>query len=61
MCERACAVPVVSADGIVAYFKKQVGPASVVLADDEQLQTFLSDKDASIVGELPFLLTSHLS
>lgn len=46
-------VPVlaVSVDGIVAYFKKQVGPASVTLTDEDQLQKFLSNEDASVVGE----------
>lgn len=40
-----------SADGIVAYFKKQVGPSSVILTDEDQLQKFISDEDASVVGE----------
>lgn len=40
-----------SADGIVAFFKKQVGPASVILTDEDQLQNFISDEDASVVGE----------
>lgn len=46
-------VPVLalSVDGIVAYFKKQVGPASVALTDEDQLQKFLSNEDASVVGE----------
>lgn len=46
-------VPVLalSVDGIVAYFKKQVGPASVPLTDEDQLQKFLSNEDASVVGE----------
>lgn len=41
----------VSADGIVSYFKKQVGPASVTLAGEEEFQKFVSEKDASVVGE----------
>lgn len=44
--------PLCVVDGIVSYFKKQAGPASVVLRDDGDLQTFISDEDASIVGEL---------
>ncbi|CAG01048.1 unnamed protein product, partial [Tetraodon nigroviridis] len=39
-----------TSDGIVAYFKKQVGPASVMLTDEEQLQRFISNEDASVVG-----------
>ncbi|XP_068169947.1 protein disulfide-isomerase A3 [Antennarius striatus] len=39
-----------SADGIVSYLKKQAGPASVLLKDDEQLQKFINDEDASVVG-----------
>lgn len=46
------ALLLLSVDGIVNYFKKQVGPASVELEDEEQLQKFISDMDASIVGEL---------
>lgn len=46
----------VSVDGIVSYFKKQVGPASVALAGEEQLQKFISEKDSSVVGEY---LSSH--
>lgn len=45
-------VLVVSPDGIVSYFKKQVGPASVTLTDEEQFQKFISEKDASVVGEV---------
>lgn len=41
----------VSVDGIVSYFKKQVGPASVALAGEEELQKFISEKDSSVVGE----------
>lgn len=43
-----------SVDGIVSFFKKQAGPASVELKDEEHLQKFISDADASVVGELPF-------
>lgn len=43
-----------SVDGIVSYFKKQAGPASVELKDEEHLQKFISDADASVVGEPPF-------
>lgn len=35
----------------MAYFKKQVGPASVLLTDEDQFQKFISDQDASVVGE----------
>lgn len=44
--------PLYSIEGIVSYFKKQVGPASVELKDDADLQKFISDKDGSVVGEL---------
>ncbi|XP_003967256.1 protein disulfide-isomerase A3 [Takifugu rubripes] len=39
-----------TSDGIVSYFKKQVGPASVALAGEEELQKFISEKDSSVVG-----------
>uniref|UniRef100_A0A3Q3X2F3 Protein disulfide-isomerase n=1 Tax=Mola mola TaxID=94237 RepID=A0A3Q3X2F3_MOLML len=39
-----------TADGIVSYFKKQAGPASVELHDDADFQKFVSDSDASVVG-----------
>lgn len=41
-----------SADGIVSFLKKQAGPASVEVKADADLQKFLSDQDASVVGEL---------
>lgn len=44
--------PLFSVEGIISYFKKQVGPASVELKDDVGLQAFISDKDGSVVGEL---------
>lgn len=50
-CECVCAVLIVSVDGIEAYFKKQVGPASVALTEEDQLQTFIANEDASVVGE----------
>lgn len=39
-------------DGIVSFLKKQAGPASVELKTDEELGKFITDKDASVVGEL---------
>ncbi|XP_057692644.1 protein disulfide-isomerase A3 [Corythoichthys intestinalis] len=39
-----------SADGIVSFLKKQAGPASVEIADEEAFQKFVADKDASVVG-----------
>lgn len=44
-----------AADGIVSYFKKQAGPSSVELHDDADFQKFVSDSDASVVGELQSL------
>lgn len=41
-----------SADGIVSYFKKQAGPASVELKDEAAFHKFIEDEDASVVGEL---------
>lgn len=38
-------------DGIVSTLKKQAGPASVVLQDEDDLEKFKSDLDASIIGE----------
>lgn len=35
----------------MSYFKKQVGPASVALAGEEDFQKFISEKDASVVGK----------
>lgn len=49
-CVTVCVI-VVPVDGIVSYFKKQVGPASVTLAGEEEFQKFISEKDASVVGE----------
>lgn len=51
LCERVCGLLLVSPDGIVAHFKKQVGPASVVLTDEDQFQKFISNEDASVIGE----------
>ncbi|XP_026030936.1 protein disulfide-isomerase A3 [Astatotilapia calliptera] len=39
-----------TADGIVGFLKKQAGPASVVLKDNADLEKFLADQDASVVG-----------
>lgn len=39
------------ADGIVGFLKKQAGPASVVLKDNADLEKFLADQDASVVGK----------
>ncbi|XP_068423212.1 protein disulfide isomerase family A, member 8 [Clinocottus analis] len=39
-----------SADGIHHYMKKQTGPDSVLLQTEEDLQTFTSHYDASVVG-----------
>ncbi|XP_005989802.1 protein disulfide-isomerase A3 [Latimeria chalumnae] len=39
-----------SADGIVSYLKKQAGPASVEIKTAKDLEKFLSDRDASVVG-----------
>lgn len=52
ICNHLCMFPLFSVEGIVSYFKKQVGPASVELKDDAGLQAFISDKDGSVVGEL---------
>lgn len=41
-----------SVDGIVSYFKKQAGPASVELKDEAAFHKFIEDEDASVVGEL---------
>ncbi|KAM3608656.1 uncharacterized protein V6R79_002408 [Siganus canaliculatus] len=39
-----------TADGIVSFLKKQAGPASVEIKSDVDLQKFLADQDASVVG-----------
>ncbi|XP_074534587.1 protein disulfide-isomerase A3 [Halichoeres trimaculatus] len=39
-----------SADGIVSFLKKQAGPASVELKSDADLQKFIADQDASVIG-----------
>uniref|UniRef100_A0AAQ6AQ43 protein disulfide-isomerase n=1 Tax=Amphiprion ocellaris TaxID=80972 RepID=A0AAQ6AQ43_AMPOC len=36
--------------GIVSFLKKQAGPASVELKEDAQLEKFIADQDASVVG-----------
>lgn len=40
----------VNSDGIYNYMKKQTGPDSVHLKTKEDLQTFVNNYDASIVG-----------
>ncbi|CAL1594853.1 unnamed protein product [Knipowitschia caucasica] len=39
-----------SADGIVSFLKKQAGPASVELKSEDDLEKFISDQDASVIG-----------
>ncbi|KAJ0069865.1 hypothetical protein NL108_015397, partial [Boleophthalmus pectinirostris] len=39
-----------SADGIVSFLKKQAGPASVELKSEEDLDKYISDQDASVIG-----------
>ncbi|CAJ1055986.1 protein disulfide-isomerase A3 [Xyrichtys novacula] len=39
-----------TADGIVSFLKKQAGPASVELKDEADLQKYIADQDASVVG-----------
>uniref|UniRef100_A0A8C4DKN3 Protein disulfide-isomerase n=1 Tax=Dicentrarchus labrax TaxID=13489 RepID=A0A8C4DKN3_DICLA len=43
-----------TADGIVSFLKKQAGPASVELKTDADFQKYITDQDASVVGELLF-------
>lgn len=50
-----------SVDGIVSFFKKQAGPASVELKDDADFQKFIADEDASVIGELLFEFQSSSS
>lgn len=42
----------ISIDGIVSYMKKQTGPSSIALHTESELDTFINDFDASVVGEL---------
>lgn len=39
-------------DGIVSYMKKQVGPSSLALHSEADLDAFINGFDASVVGEL---------
>ncbi|KAG7457903.1 hypothetical protein MATL_G00232190 [Megalops atlanticus] len=39
-----------SADGIVSYMQKQAGPSSVPLRSEEDLDSFVNNFDASVVG-----------
>lgn len=39
-------------DGIVSYMKKQVGPSSVALHSEADLDAFINVFDSSVVGEL---------
>uniref|UniRef100_UPI0037E725B5 protein disulfide-isomerase A3 n=1 Tax=Semicossyphus pulcher TaxID=241346 RepID=UPI0037E725B5 len=39
-----------TADGIVSFLKKQAGPASVELKVELDLETFIGNRDASVVG-----------
>ncbi|XP_068589556.1 protein disulfide-isomerase A3-like [Cebidichthys violaceus] len=50
-----------SADGIYHYMKKQTGPDSVHLKTEEDLQTFITHYDASVVGVFSGADGSHLS
>lgn len=38
-------------DGIVSTMKKQSGPASVALRSLDEFEKFVSDSDASVIGE----------
>lgn len=46
-------------DGIYNYMKKQSGPDSVHLKSKEDLQNFVNNYDASIVG-MTAVIASHL-
>lgn len=50
-----------TADGIYHYMKKQTGPDSVHLQTEEDLQTFISHYDSSIIGVFSGADSSHLS
>ncbi len=39
-------------DGIVSYMKKQAGPSSVSLLSEADLDSFVDNYEASVVGEL---------
>ncbi|XP_063054627.1 protein disulfide-isomerase A3-like [Engraulis encrasicolus] len=39
-----------SADGIVSYMRKQAGPSSTPLQTDEDLEAFIKNFDASVIG-----------
>ncbi len=39
-------------DGIVSYMKKQAGPSSVSLLSEADLESFVDNYEASVVGEL---------
>uniref|UniRef100_A0A672KNU7 Protein disulfide-isomerase A3 n=1 Tax=Sinocyclocheilus grahami TaxID=75366 RepID=A0A672KNU7_SINGR len=43
------------ADGIVSYMKKQAGPSSVFLLSEADLDSFVDNYEASVVGELNLL------
>ncbi|GAA6103639.1 protein disulfide isomerase family A, member 7, partial [Tachysurus ichikawai] len=45
-----------TADAIVSYMKKQAGPSSIVLHSEFELDTFINDFDASVVGEYSSVL-----
>ena len=45
-----------SLDGIVSFLKKQAGPASVELKAEADFEKYVTDQDASVVGELMFEL-----
>uniref|UniRef100_H3CG96 Protein disulfide-isomerase n=1 Tax=Tetraodon nigroviridis TaxID=99883 RepID=H3CG96_TETNG len=50
-----------SADGIYEYMKRQTGPDSLHLRTDEDLQSFVSNYDASIIGVFSGEDSSRLS
>lgn len=47
-------------DGIVSYMKKQAGPSSIPLHNGRDLDAFVNNFDASVVGEFTFINHSQV-
>lgn len=48
-------------DGIVNYMKKQAGPDSVLLQSEHDLENFINNFDASVVGKCVLLALFELT
>lgn len=45
-------------DGIVSFMKKQAGPSSIPLHNERDLDAFINNFEASVVGEFTLSITA---